>query len=298
MNSLALYTAIAAMMLLWSANFIIAKVALRDFPPLLLGALRIGLAGIFLAPVYWWRGRAPAAGERVQAGPGLWLLIFLAVCNVGNQLLFLIGLRRTSVSHSALIIGIGPIFVLLIAGATGLERITWRKLVGMGIALAGVAVLAREAGSRGTGSVQTEATLAGDAITAGACILFSMFAVYGKKATALYGSVAVNGFAYMCGAVLLAPVILWRSQDFAYRGVSLAAWSSLLYMAVFPSVVCYLIYYYALTRMPATRVAAFVYLEPVIATLLAVAFLGERVTAPLAASGTVILTGVYLTERG
>src|SRR5579864_5956335 len=88
------------MVLLWSANFIVGKVALREFPPLLLGALRIGLAGIFLVPAYW---------RKTRSTGGLWptadlrLLAFLAACDVGNQLLFLLGLHRTSVAHSALI---------------------------------------------------------------------------------------------------------------------------------------------------------------------------------------------------
>jgi len=69
-------------------------------------------------------------------------------------------------------------------------------------------------------------------------------------------------------------------------------------MALFPSVICYLIYYHALTRISASRVSAFIYLEPVIATLMGVAFLGERISTSLVAGGTVIFTGVYLTERG
>ena len=68
-------------------------------------------------------------------------------------------------------------------------------------------------------------------------------------------------------------------------------------MALFPSVICYLIYYYALTYIPASRVAAFNYLQPVLATLMAVIALGERVTWPLVAGGAVIFSGVYLTER-
>jgi drug/metabolite transporter (DMT)-like permease len=288
-----LYTLISAMVLLWSANFMVAKVALREFPPFLLGALRIGLAGIFIAPLYWFRGK------RIRPGRGLALLIFLAVCNVGNQILFVMGLDRTSVAHSALIIGMGPIFILIVAAIIGLERITARKAAGMSIAVAGVAVLAHQAlGQRASGSGQTEATLAGDAITAVACMMFSLFAVFGKKATESYGTIAVNGFAYMCGAVLLAPVVLWQADQFPFAHVSAAGWTSLIYMAIFPSAICYLIYYYALSRISASRVAAFIYLEPVIATLIAVTFLGERITAPLLASGTVIFTGVYLTERG
>jgi len=290
-----LYILISLMTLLWSANFIIGKVALREFPPLLLGAMRIGLAGIFLVPAYWQVTRA--AGKRWWPSGNVSMLAFLAVCNVGNQLLFIYGLNRTSSAHSAWILGACPIFVLLIAARIGLERITARKMIGMALALSGVAYLARQA-SGAPGAPLAQATPAGDAITALAGILFSFFAVYAKKATETYGTVVVNGFAFMGGAVLLAPVLLWQAPTFPFAHVTAAGWSSLLYMAAFPSVVCYLIYYHALTRISASRLAAFVYLEPVIATLLAVAFLGERITPPLVASGTVIFSGVYLTERG
>ena len=287
-----LYALISLMVLLWSANFIIGKVALREFPPLLLGAMRIGLAGIFLAPAYLRKTRAMPLGPRAD----FMLLGFLAVCNVGNQLLFLIGLHRTTVAHSALIIGVGPIFVLLIAAAMGLERITLRKTAGMILALGGVAALAYQATAKG--SPIPGASLAGDAITALACILFSLFAVYGKRAAERYSTVAVNGFAYVSGAALLAPIVLWNAREFPFAHVSAAGWSSLVYMALFPSVICYLIYYHALTHISAARVSAFIYLEPLIATLMGVAFLGERITGALVAGGTVIFTGVYLTERG
>ncbi len=292
---LVLYTLISLMTLAWSANFIIGKVALREFPPLLLGTLRILLAGIFLAPLYWRKARA--SGWRLWPAQGVPMLAFLAVCNVGNQLLFLSGLSRTSASHSAWVIGTSPIFVLLIAARLGLEQITVRKAAGMAVAFTGVAILAEQA-SRQHALPRTEATLAGDAITLGATILFALYAAYGKRATETHGSVVVNGFAFIGGAVLLAPVAWWQARGFPFAEVTAAGWSSLLYMALFPTTICYLIYYYALTRISASRLTAFVYLEPVIATLMAVAFLGERITAPLAIGGTVILAGVLLTERG
>lgn len=291
-----LYTLISLMVLLWSANFIIGKVALREFPPFLLGALRIGLAGVFLAPVYWLKTRA--GGAQLRSPPDLVLLVFLAVCSVANQIIFLVGLNRTSVAHSSLIIGMGPIFVLLIAASLGLERITPRKIAGMAIALAGVAVLAHQASSDpAPGSTKTQFTLEGDALIALGSLTFSLFAVFGKKAAARYSSVVVNGFAYVAGGIALAPLVMWQARDFPFARISVAGWASLIYMALFPSAVCYMIYYYALSHIAASRVSAFIYLQPLIAILMAVAFLGERITAPVVAGGTVIFTGVYLAER-
>jgi drug/metabolite transporter (DMT)-like permease len=72
----------------------------------------------------------------------------------------------------------------------------------------------------------------------------------------------------------------------------------MLYMAAFSSVAAYLIFYYGLQYIPATRMSAFSYLQPPIATTMSWMLLGERVTLPLVAGGLVIFAGVYLTERG
>ncbi|MBM3773834.1 MAG: DMT family transporter [Acidobacteria bacterium] len=286
-----LYPLIALMMLLWSANFIIAKVAVREIPPLLLSALRVALAGLFILPIYRWSRR----NGQTWAKGDLRLLVALGVFGVAlNQVFFVAGISRTSVAHSALLIGITPLMVLLIAAATGQERLSARKILGMLIALAGVAILNISPAPAGAGG----ATLAGDLLTLLATLTFALFTVLGKEVTERCGTIAVNTVAYTGGALALSPVVVWNAGSFAFAEVSWSAWASLLYMALFPSVVCYLIYFHALSRIPASRVAAFSYLQPLIATLMGVVLLGERISIPLAAGGSVIFAGVYLTERG
>ncbi|MFZ5928055.1 MAG: EamA family transporter [Acidobacteriota bacterium] len=72
----------------------------------------------------------------------------------------------------------------------------------------------------------------------------------------------------------------------------------LAYMTLLASILCYLIFYYALDHMPASRLAAFSYLQPVIAALTAFVFLHEPVTLPVAAGGALVLGGVWVTGRG
>jgi drug/metabolite transporter (DMT)-like permease len=68
-------------------------------------------------------------------------------------------------------------------------------------------------------------------------------------------------------------------------------------MAAFPAVLCYLIYYWALNHIAASRISVLSYLQPPIATLMAVPLLGEVVTLPLIAGGALVFAGVYITER-
>ena len=95
----------------------------------------------------------------------------------------------------------------------------------------------------------------------------------------------------------MAPVTLWQAAGFDFRAVPLAAWAAVFYMALLPSVICYLIYYYALARMDASRLAAFSYLQPLLAIVFGILILHEQVTLALVISGLVIFGGVYITER-
>jgi drug/metabolite transporter (DMT)-like permease len=245
-----------------------------------------------MLPVY-----ATQAGDASWRKQDLPVLIYLGMFGVTlNQLFFVVGLSMTSVAHSALIIAMTPIFVLAIAALIKQERITWRKAAGMLIAFAGVGMLNAIPASAGPPASQP--SVLGDVFVTLAAVTFSLFTVLGKQVSLRHSSVTVNTFAYVGGALALIPVVIWQGRNFSYGMVSLTAWSSVLYMALFPSVIAYLIYYHALAHMTASRVSAFSYLQPVFATIMGVVILGESLGAPVIAGGTAILTGVYMAERG
>jgi drug/metabolite transporter (DMT)-like permease len=257
----------------------------------LLCGLRISMAGVLMLPVYWW--------ERWQGAARSWSLrdvpqlVVLGVFGVAlNQILFVIGLSRTSVAHSSIFANTTPILILLLASVRGLERLTGWKLVGVTVSLTGVLLL-RTLDTHPHG----ESTLAGDILTLCGALAFSIFTVLGKPQAKRYGTIALNTFAYVGGALLLAPLTLWQSAGFDFHAVPFSAWAAVSYMALMPSVVCYLIYYYALARMEASHLAAFSYLQPLLAIVFGILILHEHVTLALVVSGLVIFGGVYITER-
>ena len=283
-----LYFLLALMLLIWSLNYAIGKIALREFPPLLLAGLRIVIAGAFILPFYLWRQR----GREVWTWPEFRRVLLLGLFGVaGNQLLFVIGLAWTSVAHAAIVVTLMPVMVLLFSAFLRHEHITTRKILGMITAAAGVAVL-HLAKDRGSG-----ATLLGDLCIFLAIFAFAIFTVKGKQITTKHSSLTVNTIAYAGGGLALAPMTIWLGLKFDLSRVSAAAWWSLIYMAVFAAVIAYLIYYYALIYIPASRVSAVSYLQPLVATLFAVVLLGDRVSMPLVIGGILVLFGVFVTER-
>jgi drug/metabolite transporter (DMT)-like permease len=288
-SHLRLYSLIGLMVFLWSANYVVAKHVLQQLPPLLAVGLRTSIAGLAMLPVYrrWTRRTGGYEWNRAD----LPLLIFLGLFGVGlNQALFVVGLSRTSVAHAAIMIAMTPMLVLAIAAIAGLERLNLPRLLGMAVALAGVGVL--QSGSGGGG-----ATLAGDIIVLLGAFAFAIFTVRGKAEVHRFGGVTVNTFAYTGSALALLPVTLWLSVGFDYARVGWTVWAGLVFMALFPSVLCYLIFYYALTYIPASRVSAFAYLQPLVATLIAIPVLGEYPSKSLLTGGALVLAGVFTAER-
>ncbi len=179
----------------------------------------------------------------------------------------------------------------------GLERMTARKAGGMAIALAGVAVL--KAFEPASGSAGASATWLGDFFVFLAALCFALFTVFGKEVTHQYSNLTVNAFAYVGGGLALLPVTLWEAGRQSLAHISMGAWLAAVYMALFSSVIAYLIYYHALTHMAASRVSAFSLSAAGVCFRDGVSPSWMSAWAlPVIAGGLVILSGVYLTERG
>jgi len=295
-NAFLFTSLIAVMVLSWSFNFVFAKAGLRQLDPLTLASFRVVLATLIISCVYLVarRRRDPANAPRRFSREDFWVFAKLGVVGVSmNQVLFTIGLNYTTVGHSSLIIGTGPITVLLLAWLQGLERLTVKKLLGMTFSFTGVAILAAEQGislSRGT--------LRGDLITLAGSIAFAIYTVTAKPVAQKYDSLSMNTYNYIIGGTLILPLAVRQGIKLNWGAVGWQGWFAVVYMAAIASVVAYLIYYWALAHMSASRLAALSYLQPVLATLLSVAILGEKVTGHLLGGGSLILAGVYLTELG
>ncbi len=286
-----LYFLLATMVLLWAGNYIVAKIVLRELPAVLLVALRTVISGFIIAPFFF--RRFMRAEERLG-----WRNIG-AVAALGffgitmNQFCFVMGIGRTTVTHSAIIMATIPVWVLLLATVLGMERITAAKMAGMSLAISGVVVLQA---FRPEYAAASKPTVLGDFFVLLCALLLASMTTLAKRWMPHEG-VSIVAAGYISGAIVVAPVIWWECRTFDLRSITPAAWAGVFYMAGFCSVICYAIYNYSLRHIAASRVAATQYLQPFLATLLAVVILGERITAPVVAAGGIIIAGVYVAER-
>jgi len=291
-----IYLLLAAMVLLWSGNYIVAKVILREVPALLVVALRAVIAGILIFPVYWRRLRQSGEWPRGRDLGEIFTLGFGGIAM--NQLCFVLGIGKTSVTHSAIIMATVPLWVLLMATLLGMERVTVAKVCGMAMAICGVFILqafrAQQTFQSQPGGGSTP-TILGDFFVLLCALLMACMTIFTKRWKP-GESLAIVAVGYIAGGIAFAPLVWWESRGFPLRSITPAIWAGILYMSALSSVICYLIYNYALRYVAASRVAATQYMQPFLATMLAVMVLGERLTAPILAAGGVIMAGVFVTE--
>jgi drug/metabolite transporter (DMT)-like permease len=277
------------MLFLWSLNYVAGKIALRTIDPVTLACFRLVLAAVVMLPIYFCQEKRTAL-----KAADIWPFTYLGLLGVIlNQGLFTVGLNYTTSDHSAVIIALGPIFVLLFARALKLEVFTAGKILGMAISFVGVFLLETEHGSPANSPF-----LLGDLITFGGVLGFSAYAVLGKRIVARYDAIAMNTFNLVASAVLLTPLTIRQGTHLDWKSVSVSGWLGMIYMALGSSIGAYTIFYWLLRYMSASRVAVLSYFQPVVVIVLSVIFLSEHPTRNLLAGAALVLVGVYLAERG
>jgi drug/metabolite transporter (DMT)-like permease len=300
----AIGASIGFVILIWTINFIAAKIGLRSLPALTLATFRVVVAGLLMIPCYLFCSRLPAfsrAARNTRRALGMrdiWTFLYMGFFGVTvNQVCFTAGLRYTSVSHASVIVGMGPIYTLVFAVLFKLETASWRKAVGMAVAFAGIAVMASE-----NGLSARSPSILGDAITMSGSIGFALYMVLGKRFGGRYDPLTMTAFSHISGALIVMPVAIQRAFALGstenWRAVPWTGWAAIFYMAIFSSAIAYVIYFWLLSHLEASQLSAFTYLLPVTATLLGIVWLGEKGSLVQALGGILALSGVYWIESG
>jgi drug/metabolite transporter (DMT)-like permease len=268
-------------LLIWSFSFL-AAVRLRQD----LGLLD-SLAARFL-PVLLGSGLLLLARRPLRLPPrALWRVVALGILGVpAYNLFFLYGLKTVPSGTAALVIALNPAFTAVLARIFLGERFGLRRWLGLALSLAGVFVVVRY----GTDRVVDWPYLWSAVLLAMAPLSWAAYNVVGRGlpagADALDSTYALL-FVGSLPTVLLATPTLGRTL-LAHPGALAAA----LYLAVPCTLVAYACWIWALKRLPAGEVAAFVFLNPPLANLWAWLFEGTTLRPPFLTGAVMLLAGV------
>jgi drug/metabolite transporter (DMT)-like permease len=274
--------------LIWGLNFSITKLALRDIPPLPFTAIRFTVASALVLLVL-----RVVEGDRSIDSAALKKLILLGVVgNTAYQLVFTVGLARTTATNSALILSTVPTVVALFAGALGLERITRRMWVGIGMGTLGVVLVIV---TRGV-AFQAD-TLVGDVLSILAVLCWASYTVGLRRVPVAVSSLRTTAITTIAGTPGLVIAGIPGLLRLEWRSVAPSAWLGLAYAAVLSLVLAYLLWNRSVKLVGSTRTAIYMCVTPLVAVTGAWLLLGER-PQPLQGLGALmIIGGVLLTRR-
>jgi len=121
--------------------------------------------------------------------------------------------------------------------------------------------------------------------------------VLGRRATLGVGSARATAGAMLCGWLMMAPFFAARQGWRDYAAISPGGWGAILFLGVGCSGLGYLLWYGALERLEATRVASLLYLEPLVTCAASTVVLHEPLLPITVAGGVLVLAGVSLVQR-
>ncbi len=276
---------------MFAVQYVAAKVLLDVVPAPAWATLRLMAGAAILLPLA--AARRHGRGRPVlRRGDLLRLAVFSFFGVTLNQICFTEGLSRTTPSHSALINTTIPVVTVLLAGLLGRERIGKTAAGGIALALAGVLVLLRVDHLE----LRSEWFL-GDLLTQTNAISFAIFLVISKDTIRRVGPGIATAGIFCFGSVGVALYGGPSLVNFDLGSLSRAHWMIAIYIVLFPTVLAYFLNYWALARVDSSRVALFIYLQPILASALSIGFLGEAVTARLIVSTVLVFLGVFFASR-
>jgi drug/metabolite transporter (DMT)-like permease len=262
-----------------------AQTAMRSIAPRGMVAIRVAGAALLLGLV---AGRRLLAVERRDL-PRLALFALLGV--VGNQLLYLEGLSRTTQTNASVLLTVIPVFTVAFALALRRERASLLRLLGVAVGLGGALLLAGlerfDLSDRG---------VTGNLLVIANSSLWSLFLVLARPLLQRVAPLVVVAWMFILGSLVTLPAG-GPSVVAAIGAAPPLAWAAAAWVVAVPTVLAYLLNTVALRQAESSQVAIFTYVQPLVAGVLAWIFAGERLTARTAVAAVLIFTGVALVQR-
>jgi DME family drug/metabolite transporter len=262
---------------MWGTTGTARALGPADASPFSVGAVRIAIGGTILVAIALARGTLLGRPWPIAAAA------FAAVAVATYQLAFFEGVARAGVAVGTILaIGSAPAFAGVLSWIVLRERPTARWLVATAVAVAGLALLVLPAGE-----VPRDPSASLLPLAAGAA--YALYATASKRLLHAGDSVAVAAIAFGGGALLLAPILF--ATDLAWlrdpRGVVVA-----LELGLVATVLAYLLFTSALSRLPVSWSATLSLGEPLTASLLGALVLGEVLSGTQLAGGALVLFGL------
>jgi drug/metabolite transporter (DMT)-like permease len=274
--------------LVWGLSFIATKSALMEVKPEVIVFLRQLLGILFLAAVLLKQKRKFSINIREQK----WIFVLAAIACF-HLWIQVTGLQWTTASHTGWIIGITPVFMAILGIIFFKEKISLPQTLGIIVAFLGLVLLVSKGDITSLDFIKNK----GDLLIISSSITWSFYSMVNKKVTFNLSPVLTTFYLFLIVAVIIAPFTINQNNISDVFRLSISGWGSILFLGIFCSGIAYTLWAQALNEMSASKVGAFLYIEPFVTFFGAWLLLNEQITVLTLLSGLIIIGGVVLVNR-
>ncbi len=273
--------------LLYGLNYTFAKTVINEnfVKPFALVVLRVGGATIL-----FWLFSLLVPKEKIDRRDYI-KFFFAAVFGVViNMLLFLKGLELTSPIHASAIVTITPVIILILSSFLLNEKVTKLKIAGVILSFCGAIVLT----VYGKSSRPADNVILGNSLIFINAVSYSIYIILIKRLTAKYHPFTFIKWLFLFGLILVIPFGYRELQDIEWQTFTSYAYFAVGFVVVGATFATYILNPLALTKLKASTVGVFIYLQPVIAGVFAIVMGVDSINAVKIIAMLLIFTGVYI----
>ena len=272
--------------LIYAATFSIAKEVMPHYiKPMGLITIRVWGAVSLL-----WVTHFLFVKESIFGKKDFLMLLKCAVFGVAaNMLLFFKGLAITTPINAAILMVTTPLFVAFFSFFLLNEKVTKLKVIGLCFGVFG-AILSLLGPSLSFNST----TLWGDLMVMTNAIIYAYYLIVAKPLLHKYSPITVIKWTFFFGGLLVIPFGFTELKEVQWQAIPNSIWSAIIFLIIGATFITYVLNAWALRNANVTLVGAYIYLQPVLATIIAVSMGKDSLTLPKVLFSLLIFTGVYL----
>lgn len=273
---------------IYGANYSIAKIVMPDF----IGPSGFVMIRVCVSFVLFILFHTIFIREKVNK-KDYFLLFLCGMFGVaGNMLFFFNGLSLTHPVNAALIMTLSPVFVLLFAALYKSEKLTLTKIIGITLGATGAALMIT-----GPAIFFHSGLRIGDLFVLINATFYAIYLVIVKPLLIKYHPITVVKWTFFFGSLIVIPFGFKDILNAEWTNIDTKVFLAIAFVVIGTTFIAYLLNAWALGHVKSSVVGAYIYLQPVLAAVIAVVFAGYELSLQQVIYAVIIFTGVYLVSR-